>query len=348
VAVLEPVFLAGSTIQMATLHNEQEIARKDIRPGDMVLIEKGGDVIPKVVKPITSARAAGAGAPRPFVMPTTCPSCGSRLRKPDEEVVWRCENPSCPARLRRSLEHFAARRAMNIDGLGESIIDELVGRGMVRDFADLYRLTAPQLEALVVEPKKGASERARPRKLGKVGTNLVSEIGRSKRAELWRLLHALGIRHVGERGAQALAAAFGHIDALMSASFDALQAVPDVGPVVAASVRSFFDEAPNRRLMARLRKAGLNLGGHEAARPAAPTLAGKTFVLTGALVSMTREEAQEAIERVGGKVTGSVSRKTTYVVVGADPGSKLEKARELGVATLDEDAFRRLIIPSSS
>jgi DNA ligase (NAD+) len=348
VAVLEPVLLAGSTISMATLHNEQEIARKDIRAGDMVLIEKGGDVIPKVVKPLTSLRPEGADAPVPFVMPASCPVCGSGLRKPDEEVVWRCENPSCPARLRRSLQHFASRRAMNVEGLGEAIVDQLVEQGLVRDFADLYHLTGPQLSELVVAPREARSERARPRKLGKVGTNLAAELEASKQAELWRLVHGLGIRHVGERGAQALAAALGSLDAFLTATVEQLQAVPDVGPVVAASVRAFFDEPRNRRLVERLLAAGVGTGtappkpADSAASPL--PLAGQTFVLTGSLASMTREQAQEAIERLGGKVTGSVSRKTSFVVVGADPGSKADRARELGIPVLDEPGLRRLII----
>lgn len=346
VAVLEPVFLAGSTISLATLHNEQEIARRDIRPGDMVLIEKGGDVIPKVVKPIESARPAGDDAPKPFAMPSACPVCGSALVKEADEVVWRCENASCPARLRRSLEHFASRRAMNIDGLGESLVKVLIDRGLVKDFADLYALEADALSELVVTPEEPRSERARPRKLGKVGLNLAEQIDRSRQAELWRLVFALGIRHVGERGAQALAARFGELDRLMAASLDELQAVSDIGPVVAASVRNWFDEAANRRLVERLRAAGLHFGvpvaGSDIASGPGP-LDGQIFVLTGTLESMTRDEAQAAIERLGGRVTSSVSRKTSYVVVGADAGSKLEKARSLDVPVLDEHAFRALI-----
>lgn len=346
VAVLEPVRLAGSTIALATLHNDQEIARRDIREGDVVVVEKGGDVIPKVVKPVLSLRPADA---HPFRMPATCPVCGSRLQREPDEVIWRCENPSCPARLRRSLQHFASRRAMDIDGLGEAIIDALVERGLVKDVADLYHLEAAALEALVVEPRGPASERARPRRLGKVGRTLVEQIDRSRQAELWRLVHGLGIRHVGERGAQALARAFRTMDRLMAASVEALQQVPDVGPVMAASVRAFFDEPRNRRLVERLREAGVNMGTPDAegegpgAPPASGPLAGQTFVLTGTLSTMTRDEARALIERRGGRVAGSVSRSTSYLVVGADPGSKLEQARKLGVKTLDEAAFRALV-----
>jgi DNA ligase (NAD+) len=347
VAVLEPVVLAGSTVALATLHNDQEIARKDIRVGDVVLVEKGGDVIPKIVKPMASQRSAGPDAPQPFVMPERCPSCGSRLHRPEDEVVWRCENTSCPARLRRSLHHFASRRAMDIEGLGEAIVDVLIDQRLVDDFADLYALSGEALAELVVAPREARSERARPRKLGKVGTNLAAEIDGSRRNQLWRLVHGLGIRHVGERGAQALAAYFGEMAGIMDASLDELVQVTDVGPVVAASVRRFFEEPENRHLVERLREAGVNMG-RPVERPAAATepglLAGQTFVLTGTLDSMTRDEAQAAIVARGGKVASSVSRKTSYVVAGRDAGSKLEKARSLGVPVLDEATFTTRII----
>jgi DNA ligase (NAD+) len=337
-AELEPVRVAGSTISLATLHNEQEIARKDIREGDIVLIEKGGDVIPKVVKPITDRRAAGPDAPRPWVMPRECPACGSALSKPEQEVVWRCENPSCPSRIRRSLEHFASRRAMDIEGLGEALIDALVSSGLVRDFADLYALGVDRLAE--VDLAAGRDEGSR--KLGsKVAAKVVDRIDRSRRADLWRLVHALGIRHVGERGAQALAGVFGSLDRLATASRDQLEQVADIGPVVAASVRRFFDDPRVVALVARLEAAGVETGrtavSHmpEAARP----LAGKTFVLTGTLARMSREQAREAIERLGGTVTGAVSSKTSYLVVGSDPGSNVDKARRPGVPTLDEAAF---------
>ena len=343
-AVLEPVRLSGSTIEFATLHNEQEIARRDIRPGDMVLVEKGGEVIPKVVKPLTSLRGQGPEEPKPFVMPVTCPSCGSQLVKPETEVVWRCENASCPARLRRSLEHFASRRAMTIDGLGEAIVDQLIEMGLVHDFADLYRLRADQLEPLVVEPKAPRSERARPRKLGKVGANLVAQIQQSKGVDLWRVLYALGIRYVGERAAQVLAERFGSVDALMAATREALEATREIGPVVAGAVRAYFEEPRNRELVARLRAAGVRMAGPEPESGAPKPLDGQTFVLTGTLAGMTREEATEGVTALGGRVSGSVSRKTTAVVVGADPGSKAARARELGVPILDEEAFRQLIM----
>jgi DNA ligase (NAD+) len=319
---------------LATLHNAQEVARKDLRVGDMVLVEKAGDIIPQVLKPIVSRRPRRA---RPWVMPTTCPVCESRLRKAEDEAVWRCENAACPARLRRGLEHFASRRAMNIEGLGESLIDQLVGRGLVKDYADLYRLTADQLEALDRMGKKSTE-------------NLLAEIERSKSNDLPRLVFGLGIRHVGERAAEVLARHFGSIDAIGRAPDGELQEVPDIGPVVAAAVRRYLEEPRNRKVIDRLRRAGVNMTGpivraSIGADPAATDgpLAGRTFVLTGTLRSMTRDEASGHITRLGGRVVGSVSKKTSYVVVGADPGSKLAKAERLGVETLDDEAFQRLV-----
>ena len=342
-AVLEPVFLAGSTISMATLHNAEDLARKDLREGDTVIIEKAGDVIPRVVAPILSLRPADSV---PWSMPTTCRACGSALHRDEEEVVWRCENASCPARLRRSLEHFASRSAMNIEGLGEALVDQLIEQGLVRDFADLYALTAEQLENVVVAPRLPRSERAVPRKLGKVGRNVVEQIARSRTNDLSRLIYALGIRHVGEKAAATLARHFRTMDALLNAPIEALQRVPEIGPVLADSVRAYADEPHNRQLIAKLAAAGVNMTTTQpepGASPAGP-LHGKTFVLTGTLTTMTREEAEAAIERSGGKVSGSVSRKTSYLVVGEDAGSKLEKARGLGVPTLSEDEFRALIM----
>ncbi|MDE3155204.1 MAG: NAD-dependent DNA ligase LigA [Acidobacteriota bacterium] len=328
-AVLEPVFLSGSTISMATLHNAEDLARKDIRPGDYVLVEKGGDVIPKIVMPILGRREPGV---EPWTMPSACPACGAPLHRPPDEVVWRCVNTSCPAKLRRGLLHFASRTAMNIEGLGESLVEQLVATGLVRDFADLYGLTASQLEALERMGKKSAA-------------NLLAEIEKSRGNDLPRLLFGLGIRHVGERAAQLLARAFGSIDALMAATQEQLQVVPEIGPVVAEAVRSWFAEGSNLELIGRLRAAGVNLTSlapvdeDAAVKP----LSGRTFVITGTLATMTREEAAAAIERLGGRVSGSVSRKTSALVVGAEAGSKLEKAKQLGVETLDEEAFRRLV-----
>ena len=336
-AVLEPVRLAGTTVQMATLHNEQEVARKDIRAGDIVLVEKSGDVIPKIVKPIVSRRAAGKDAPQPFVMPTECPVCATALERPDDAVIWRCPNVTCPAKIRRALQHFAARGAMDIEGLGESLVDQLVERGLVNDFADLYALTAETLEGLDRMGKKSAA-------------NVMAQLERSKGNELWRVLFGVGIRHVGERAAQVLARTFGTLDRLMVASLkeeeDELETVDDVGPVVAASVRSFLAEPRNQALLERLREAGVNLvePDHAADQPTGNSLEDLTFVLTGTLESQSREDARKAIERAGGKVTSTVSKKTDYVVVGADPGSKAKKADALGVETLTEEQFLKLIM----
>ena len=342
-AVLEPVFLAGSTISMATLHNAEDIARKDIREGDTVVIEKAGDVIPKVVAPILTLRPPDAV---PWTMPATCKECGSQLYRDEEEVVWRCENASCPARIRRSLEHFASRAAMNIEGLGASLVDQLIEQELVHDFADLYHLTAAQLETLVVAPKEPRSERAVPRKLGKVGRNVVDELERSKSNDISRLIYALGIRHVGEKAGTTLARHFRTMPRVMTASVEELQTAPEIGPVVAASVRAFADEPRNQALVERLAKAGVKMTTdlpEPAVEPAGP-LAGKTFVLTGTLATMTREEAAERLEQLGAKVAGSVSKKTSVVVFGSDAGSKLEKARQLGVETWDEQQFRANII----
>lgn len=331
-ALLTPVRLGGTTISMATLHNELEIKRRDIRPGDMVRIEKGGEIIPKVLGPVLDARPPG-GLPE-WQMPATCPFCESALVKPEDEVVWRCENVSCPARIRRGLEHFAGRKAMNIEGLGESLVDQLVTTGLVRDYADLYHLTLLQLANLPRMGKKSAA-------------NLLAEIDRSRSNEIWRLLHAVGIRHVGEGGARALARGFHSVANIRQASVEALRAVRDVGDVVARSVRSFFDEPRNGELFDKLAAAGVRMEdapGDEAPLPTSQPLAGRTYVITGTLASMSREEAQAAIERLGGKVSSSISRKTSGLIVGAEAGSKLAKARELGVPELTEADFLALII----
>ena len=338
-AVLEPVKLAGSTISMATLHNAEDLARKDIRPGDRVLIEKAGDVIPKVVKAILPHPE---GVPRAdeWVMPTHCPECRSLLQRDEEAVVWRCENTSCPARLRRSLEHFASRTAMNVEGLGASLVDQLIEQRLVHDFADLYHLTAEQLETLVVAPREPKSERAVARKLGKVGRNVVAQLERSKGNDLSRLIYALGIRHVGEKAAATLARHFRSMDRLMTEPPEALQSVSEIGPVVAASVRAFAEEPRNRELVRKLKAAGVNLESQAPAPSDQPgPLSGKTYVLTGTLTAMSREDATAALERLGARVSGSVSRKTTAVVFGAEAGSKLEKAEKLGVERMDEAQF---------
>jgi len=329
-AALDPVFVSGSTVAMATLHNADDIARKDIREGDWVIVEKAGDVIPRVVGPILSKRPA---ASKPWVMPTICPRCGSRLHRAEDEAVWRCENTSCPAKLQRGLEHFASRGAMNIEGLGESLIAQVIKAGLVHDYADVYALTADTLQELERMGKKSAAK-------------LMLQIEKSRSNELWRLIYGLGIRHVGERASQVLARAFGSMDALCTATEEQLQQTSEVGPVLAESVRSWFDEPRNRQLIDRLHAAGVNMEVPLEQRVAAESpgpLAGNTYVITGTLHSMSREDATAALERLGAKVTNSVSKKTTGVIVGAEPGSKAEKARTLGVPMLDEAAFLELI-----
>jgi DNA ligase (NAD+) len=342
-AILEPVFIAGSTVSMATLHNADDITRKDVREGDYVLVEKAGDVIPRVVGPVVSRRPAGT---TPWQMPTVCPRCGSGLQRPEDEVVWRCENTSCPAKLQRGLEHFASRSAMNIEGLGESLIAQLIDGGLVRDYADVYALQREQLGGLTSTSLR-ADGREIVRRFGeKNAAKVVEQIERSKQNELWRLIYGLGIRHIGERAAQVLSRAFGSIDALISASVERLQATPEIGPVLADSLRSWLDEPRNLQLLERLRAAGVRMAipPDELAALATPgPLSGMTYVLTGTLESMSRDQAAAALERLGAKVAGSVSRKTTAVVVGADPGSKAEKARALGVPMLDEAGLKRLL-----
>jgi len=328
-AMLEPTVVAGSTISMATLHNPDDIIRKDIRPGELVIIEKAGDVIPRVVGPVD--RDPDRPTPR-WTMPTSCPICRSELKKAEDEAVWRCDNSSCPSKLRRGLEHFASRGAMNIEGMGEMLVGQLCEKGLIQGYADIYSLNQPALESLDRMGKKSAAR-------------VLSELEKSKSNEVWRLLYALGIRHVGERGAQVLADHFGSIDEIERASLEALQQVREIGPVLAASVRSWFDEPANRELIEGFRRAGLKLTGARKVAPAGPQpLAGKNFVITGTLASMSREEAQAKLEALGGKVTGSVSKKTTAVIVGSEPGAgKTEKASALGIKTLDEAGLLDLL-----
>jgi DNA ligase (NAD+) len=332
-AVFEPVRLAGTTVQMATLHNAEEVARKDIRAGDTVLVEKGGDIIPKIVKSIVALRPTGKDKPQPFRMPTRCPACDTLLERPAEEIVWRCPNFTCPAKIKRALQHFASRGAMDIEGLGESLIEQMIGTGLVADCADLYSLTVEVLKGL---ERIGA----------KSAVNVMVQLEKSKTNELWRVITGIGIRHVGERAAQILARTFGNLDALMAASTAELEAVSDVGPVVAASLREFFDEARNQKLLERLREAGLTMVAEVPKSDAVTqghTLTGKIFVFTGTLELQSRDESKRAVEALGGKVTSSVSKKTSYVVAGSNPGSKVAQAKELGVQTLTDAEFMDLI-----
>ncbi|MGE5592714.1 MAG: NAD-dependent DNA ligase LigA [Betaproteobacteria bacterium] len=329
VAVLEPVELAGSTVSRATLHNEDMIRAKDIRIGDTVVVEKGGDVIPEVVKAVADRRT---GAEREFRMPEKCPECGADVVRLEGESAYRCVGGmACPAQVRESILHFASRDAMDIEGMGPSLVAQLIDAGLVKTVADIYDLKLEDVAALERMGKKSAE-------------NLLSAIEKSKSHPLHRLVFALGIRHVGERSARDLAEHFGTMDRLASATFSELTDVRDVGPKVAESVLAFFKEPRNREILRRLADAGVNMKEAEkGSSPAKSPLAGKTVVLTGALERFTRKEAEEAVLARGGRVSGSVSRKTDYVVVGRDPGSKYEKARGLGVTVLDEREFERLL-----
>jgi DNA ligase (NAD+) len=331
VAVLEPTPLAGTTVARASLFNEEEVARKDVRKGDTVLIEKGGDVIPKVVSVVEAKRPAGT---EPWKPPTQCPVCGTAVVKAEGEVDRRCPNSSCPAQVEQSIGHFASRTAMDIEGLGEVIVHELLARGLVRDVADLYRLRFEDLKP-VFAPKAKKEE-----SLG--ATALLAGIEASRQRELRRLLFALGIRHVGDRAAALLARHFGNLDRLAQATVEEIDDIYEIGPTVAQSAHDWFHTPSNQQLLARLKEAGV-WPQEEAHAERSDAFAGKQFVLTGSLETMTRDEAKAAIEARGGRVTSSVSKKTTYVVAGRDPGSKLDKAKELGVGHVDEEGFRALL-----
>ena len=324
VAELEAVPVGGVTVRNASLHNMDEIERKDIRIGDTVLLERAGDVIPYVVKVIAERRT---GEERRFQMPSACPVCGADVVRAEDEVAYRCIGLACPAQLRQAIRFFGARGAMDVEGLGEKLVEQLVAQELVRDLADLYRLDEARLVALERMGKKSAQ-------------NLLAQLERSKRTTLPRFLVALGIRQVGDATAKALAEHFGTLDRILDATEEELQEVRDVGPEVARSIRRFFAEPQNRRVIRRLLDAGVNPA--PAVRPKGP-LAGKKLVLTGSLGSMTRAEAQRRIEALGGRIVSSISKETDWVVVGADPGSKLAKAKKLGVAVLEEDAFLRLL-----
>lgn len=331
VAELDPVFLAGSTISRATLHNEEELRRKDIRIGDWVVIEKAGEVIPAVVGVVTERRT---GEETPFDFPRSCPECHSTVSRDsilgEAGVVWRCVNPDCPARIRGRIEHWCARGAMDIEGGGEVLVAQLVRAGLVRDVADLYRLRLGELAALERMGEKSAR-------------NFLAAIEVSKQRDLWRLIFGLGILHVGAGVAKSLARRFATLDDLVRASHEQLTTTKDVGEIIATSVCQWFGDAENRRLIERLRKAGLSFESATfQVAPADGPFAGKTFVLTGTLPTLTREQATAHIEALGGTVSGSVSKKTDFVLAGAQPGSKLDKAQKLGVRVIDEAQFRRL------
>lgn len=329
VAHLRPVVVSGVTVSRATLHNEDEIARLDLQIGDTVLIERSGDVIPRVVRVIEQ------GADRhPFKMPETCPVCGSHVERAEGEAATRCLNTNCAARLKESILHFSARSVMDIDGMGESLADQLVDKQLVKSVADLYSLTVDKLTELERMGKKSAEK-------------IIANIEGSKARPMPRVIGGLGIAFVGERTAQILADAFGSLDAIMNATEDDLQKANEVGPKVAHSIHSFFAEEQNRELVERLRAAGLQFA-HEVKRREGGPLDGLTFVITGTLPALSREEAKERIEQLGGKVSDSISKKTHYLVAGEKAGSKLDKAGKLGVPVLDEAGLLQLIAEKST
>ena len=325
VAFLEPVAVGGVTVSRATLHNEDEIKRKDIRTGDTVLVQRAGDVIPEVVKAITTKRT---GAEQVFHMPPRCPVCGSEVLRLGGEAVWRCVNANCPAQVKERIRHFASKGAFDIDGLGDKLVSQLVDRGHLRSYADLFSLDKEIVAGLERMAEKSAQ-------------NLMEAILRSKEITLGRFFYALGIRHVGEHIAHVLARRFKTLGGLRSATADALMATEEIGPQVSQSVRAFFENSENHRNIEQMLDAGVLIRAEEGIEDEA--LAGMTFVLTGALESITRAEAKVRIEALGGKVSSSVSRKTTCVVVGRDPGSKLEKAKQLGLRVLSEGQFLKMV-----
>jgi DNA ligase (NAD+) len=333
VAELEPVFLAGSTISRATLHNEDYIRQKDIRIGDTVTIEKAGEVIPAVVDVVLTRRT---GKEASFRFPTQCPECGSKVARAlgidegDEGVVWRCLNPDCPAQLRGHLEHWCAREAMDIEGGGEVLVRQLVQKGLVQNVADLYSLKLSEVTDLERMGEKSAR-------------NFLDGVEASKQRDMWRALYGLGILHVGSGVAKALGRGFASLDDVFAASVDQLTECEDIGEVIAQSVVQWHGDARNRKLIERLRQAGLNFkSALYQPKAKAGSLAGKTFVLTGTLPTLKREQAAAKIEAAGGKVSGSVSKKTDYVVAGEEAGSKLDKAQKLGVKIIDEAELLRL------
>ena len=328
VAKLKPVFVGGVTVTNATLHNEDEARRKDVRVGDQVIVRRAGDVIPEVVSVVAGQRAQEAPV---FTMPSHCPVCGSQAVREEGEADYRCTGGLfCAAQRKQSLLHFAQRRAMDIEGLGEKLVDQVVDAGIIRTLPDLYRLGLANLSVLDRMGDKSAQ-------------NLLAGLAQSKATTLPRFLFALGIRHVGEATARDLARHFGTLDAVMNANVDQLLQVPDVGPVVAESVHTFFAQAHNREVVEQLRACGVHWPEGEPVAAASLPLAGKTVVLTGTLPTLSRDEAKALLEAAGAKVAGSVSKKTHYVIAGAEAGSKLDKARELGVPVLDEEGLRSLL-----
>jgi DNA ligase (NAD+) len=327
VATLKPVECAGVTISHSTLHNFDEIERLDVREGDTVLIERAGEVIPKIIKVITSKRS---GQERKIKIPKHCPVCkGEVSKEKEEEVFWYCINPNCPAQLKRSLLHFASRGAMDIEGMGESLVEELVDKGLVKNLADVYKLKKEDFLKLPLFAEKKAN-------------NLLMAIEASRKRTLSRLLYSLGIKHIGEKAASILADRFRNIDELFGLTQEKLEAIPEMGPIMAASVIKFFAAAQTKKLIAELKKLGVNTTQEEKIVKKSP-ITGKTFIFTGELEGLSRNQAQKAVEVLGGKWVSAISKSIDFVVVGKEPGSKYDKAKTLGLHIIEEEEFKKLI-----
>lgn len=326
VAVLKPIELSGSTVSRASLHNQDEICRKDIRIGDHVLVEKAGEIIPQIVEAMKKKRS---GSEKEFFMPKKCPACGSAVRRLQNEVALRCENISCPAQLKERIRHFASREAMDIEGMGEAIVAQLIDKEQVKDYGDIYSLKHREVADL-------------DRMADKSAANLISAIEKSKSNSLNRLVYGLGIRHVGVRSAWILAARFKTLERLQDANIEKLQDINEIGPVMAESIYNFFKTEENKKVIERLRRSGVNTE-EKSSSLKFKNLEGKAFVVTGSLESFSRNEIEELIRSQGGNVSSSVSKNTDYVILGNDPGSKFEKAKQLGVKIINEEEFKKLI-----
>ena len=340
-AVMEPVEVGGVTVSQATLHNEDDIRRKDIREGDWVVIQRAGDVIPQVVGPVIQKRT---GSEREFRLPDICPSCGSHTVRPEDEVVVRCPNKSCPSQIVESIKHFVSKGAMDIEGVGERLVENLFKLGLLKNLADLYALKENDLVGLEVSHSFNKQGKRLPQRLQETSVaNIFKALEDSRERPFHRVLFALGIRHVGSINAQLLSGHFRNIENLMAASSQEISEVEGIGPVIAEAVREYFAEAHNLETVKRLREAGLQFEVSSDEDKTPKPLSGKTFVLTGTMSTLGRSEAREKIEALGGKVSGSVGKGTDYVVVGENPGSKLQKARELEKKVLSEEEFRALV-----
>ena len=326
VAILEPVHLSGTTVSRASLHNFDEIERLDVRIGDKVIVEKSGEIIPKV---ISVAKEKRTGREKKFHIPAECPACGSKLVRVHEEVALRCENAGCQAQIKEKVLHFASRDAMDIENMGDAIVNQLVGKGLIKDYGDIYRLKLEDVKSLERMAEKSAA-------------NLVNAIEASKSRDLNRLIYGLGIRHVGEHAAWVLANHFGSIEEIGKASLDELTGVPEMGPVMAESVRAFFQNKENLKILKKLKDAGIRMAGPVKKALSGP-LAGKTVVITGTLRSFSRSGAEEAVRKAGGNASSSVGKNTDFLVAGEEPGSKLDKAKAMGVKIIDEEKLRELL-----